>query len=124
MLQETNVDLGTNDMDTLDRLQDPEEAETFMQYHARMWRARDRAEDLETGRAEGLEIGRSEGIRRERELLHRLTSRKFDPRTAERLSALLAGADPSRPAEVGNWLIDSETGEELIARVSDTRNGR
>ncbi|MDE0691294.1 MAG: hypothetical protein OXI55_03500 [Gammaproteobacteria bacterium] len=107
-------------MDTLDRLQDPEEAETFMQYHARMWRTRYRAE----GRFEGLEIGRAEGIRRERELLHGLASRKFDPRTAERLSALLAGADPSRLAEVGNWLIDSETGEELIARVSGTRNGR
>ncbi|MDE0691295.1 MAG: Rpn family recombination-promoting nuclease/putative transposase [Gammaproteobacteria bacterium] len=116
VLQETNVDLGTNDMDTLDRLQDPEEAETFMQYHARMWRTR--------YREEGLEIGRAEGIRRERELLHGLTSRKFDPRTAERLSALLAGANASRLAEVGNWLIDSDTGEELIARVSGTRNGR
>ena len=128
VLQETNVDLGTNDMDTLDRLQEPEEAETFMQYHARMWRTRYRAEGrfegLEIGRAEGLDIGRAEGIRRERELLHGQASRKFDPRTAERLSALLARADPSRLAEVGNWLIDSETGEELIARVSGTRNGR
>lgn len=132
VLQETNVGLGTDDMDTLDQLQEPEEAETFMQYHARMWRTRYRAEGREEGRTEGLEIGRTEGreigraegIRRERELLHGLASRKFDPRTAERLSALLTEADASRLAEVGNWLIDSETGEELIARVSSTRNGR
>ena len=120
VLQETNVDLGTNDMDTLDQLQEPEEAETFMQYHARMWRNRYRAE----GRAEGREIERAESTRRERDLLHSQASRKFDPRTAERLAALLAEADASRLAEVGNWLIDSETGEELIARVSGARNGR
>ena len=94
-------------MDTHDELQEPEEAETFLQYHARMWRNR--------YRAEGREIERAESIRRQRELLRRQASRKFNPRTAERLSALLTGADASRLADVGNWLIDSETGEELLA---------
>ena len=102
-------------MDTHDELQEPEEAETFLQYHARMWRNRYRAEGREIGRTEGREIERAESIRRERELWRRQASRKFDPRTAERLSALLTRADASRLAEVGNWPIDSETGEELLA---------
>lgn len=128
VLQETNVDLGTNDMDTLDQLQEPAEAETFMQYHARMWRDRYREEGRTEGRADGIEIGRADGIetgiRHQRDLLCNQAARKFDPRTAERLAVLLADADATRLAEVGTWLIDSQTGAELIARVSAARNGR
>ena len=65
--------------------------------------------------AEGLEQGRAE----ERRLLCRLATRKFDAATGERLSAALAEvADPDRLAEVGDWIIECETADELLDRVA------
>ena len=65
---------------------------------------------------EGREAGRAE----ERALLCRLTARKFDAATAERLSGVLNGlADPERLAEVGEWIIECETGAELLDRAEN-----
>ena len=79
---------------------------------------RGRAEGVEQGRAEGVEQGRAEGVEQERVLLRRLTERKFGVETAGRLAALLSGIeDPKRLADVGDWIIDCASGDELIARV-------
>ena len=68
------------------------------------WMAQGRAE----GRAEG-EIG----------LMRRLAARKFGAETAERLAGRLAEiADPERAVEVGEWLLECESGEELLDRVA------
>ena len=65
---------------------------------------------------EGLERGRAE----ERALLCRMTARKFDAETAEALSGLLDGAtDPNRLIEVGEWIIECDTGADLLERVRD-----
>ena len=58
------------------------------------------------------------GRAEERELLCRLTARKFDADTAARLSGVLNGlADAERLAEVGEWIIECETGAELLDRA-------
>ena len=64
---------------------------------------------------EGLE----QGLRHERALLRRMATSRFGARTAERLSETLARiADPDRPADVGDWLVRWDTGDEFLARVS------
>ena len=51
-------------------------------------------------------------------MLSRLAARKFDTATAARVAELLAGVDdPEHLAEVGEQVIDCDTGAELLARV-------
>ena len=51
-------------------------------------------------------------------LMRRQAARKFGAETAERLAGRLAEiADPERAGEVGEWLLECESGEELLARV-------
>ena len=70
---------------------------------------------LEHGHERGLEHGRAE----ERALLCRQAARKFDDDTAQRLAVLLEQtADPDRLAQAGVWIIECETGAELLDRVS------
>ena len=67
---------------------------------------------------EGREEGLEEGLAHERALLVRMAATRFGPEVGERLSGLLAGiANPEGLAEVGERLVRSETGEELLARV-------
>ena len=62
----------------------------------------------------GIEQGRAE----ERALLRRQVARKFGTETAARLAGVLDGlAAPSELAEVGDWIIECETGSELLART-------
>ena len=70
---------------------------------------------FEEGREQGLEHGISQG---QRALLRRQAAWKFDAETAERLSELLNGlSNPERLAEVGEWIIECETGAELLERA-------
>ena len=47
-----------------------------------------------------------------------MAARKFDAGTAQRLAERLAEiADPERVAEIGEWLIECEHGDELLERV-------
>ena len=51
--------------------------------------------------------------------MRRLAARKFGAETAERLAGRLAViADPERVGEVGEWLLECESGEELLDRVA------
>ena len=53
-------------------------------------------------------------------LLCLMAARKFDDDTAQRLAVLLEQtADPDRLAQAGGWIIECETGAELLDRVSD-----
>ena len=73
---------------------------------------------LEQGRAQGIEQGRAQGIEQGRALLCRLAARKFDAAAGEGLASALAGvADPERLAQVGDWIIECETGADLLARA-------
>ena len=53
-------------------------------------------------------------------MLLRQAARKFGAGTATRLEALLAAIDdPDRLAALGDHVIDSDDGEELLSRVTD-----
>ena len=72
---------------------------------------------------EGIEQGIEQGRAEERALLRRMAASRFGADTAERLSGMLAGiADPERLAEVGEWLVRCETGEEFLARTESARS--
>ena len=67
---------------------------------------------------EGLEKGLEKGRAEERALLCRMTARKFGAETAEGLSGLLDGVtDPDRLNEVGEWIIECDTGADLLERA-------
>ena len=74
---------------------------------------------IEQGVEQGIEQGIEQGLAEERGLLCRLAARKFGGETAGRLSNLLDGLTaPGLLAEVGEWIIDCDTGEDLLARTS------
>jgi len=67
---------------------------------------------VERSRAEG----RTEG---QAAVICRLAARKFGPETADRLAERLAEVpDPERLGEVGEWLLECGSGEELLARAA------
>jgi hypothetical protein len=71
---------------------------------------------------QGIEKGVSQGLQRgldaERALLVRQFQRRFNVNTAGQLAELLQAIDdPDRLADIGEWLIDSKSGGELINRV-------
>ena len=67
---------------------------------------------------EGLEEGLEQARAREKKLLRRLAARKFDAETAARLSELLDGlAVPDQLEEVGAWILECETGADLLERT-------
>ena len=51
-------------------------------------------------------------------MMHRMAARKFGPETAGRLLERLGGlGDSGHLIEVGDWLVECESGEELLVRV-------
>ena len=83
------------------------EAGTMMNEAVNDWTAPWREEGRAEGRAQG-----------QTEVMRRIAARKFDAETAQRLAERLAEiADPERMAEVGEWLIECEHGDELLDRV-------
>ena len=65
-----------------------------------------------------LEDGRAEG---QLELMRRMAARKFSGETAERLAERLETVhDAERMAEVGEWLFECASGEELLERFERT----
>ena len=90
---------------------------------AKEWRRvcveKGREQGFAEGRKQGIEQGIEEGRAEQRSLLCRQAARKFDGETAGRLSGLLDGlAAPGPLAEVGEWIIDCDTGEDLLDRTS------
>ena len=90
----------------MERIPEEGEMRTPVQDRVRAWQEAER------------EQGRAEIIEQERALLRRLIERKFGADTAERAAPLLAGiGEPGRLADVGEWIIDCASGDELIARL-------
>ena len=107
-----DLNLGIRDMAEMDRLHESGDLEEYFAVRVRAWQDEYRAE----GRAQGIE----QGLAAERDLLRRLAARKFGAGTAERLASLLAPTgDTRRLAEVGDWIIDCTTGDDLIARFGN-----
>ena len=120
LLPRRKWDAGTAPMVTL------EEVRTMLAESVREWTAEWVAEGREQGLKEGIGQGieqgieqeRRQGLEQERRLLCRQAARKFRAETAPRLSALLERlTDRERLAQVGEWIIEYETEEELLDRV-------
>ena len=72
------------------------------------------------GVARGIAQGRAEG---ERTLLRRQAERCFGAGTAARLSELLAGVEDAEALiEVGDWVVECRTGDELLERFGRARD--
>ena len=80
-------------------------------------REQGRTQGVAEGRAQGLTQGLTQGVDQQRALLCRLAATRFDADTAAHLADLLAPvADPERLAEVGDWLVRSDTAADFLAR--------
>ena len=70
-------------------------------------------------RAEGFEQGIEQGRAAERARLRRQAALRFGARTGERLSDLLDGLAAGEALDqVGDWIIECGSGEDLLSRVS------
>ena len=104
-----------------------EEAQmTQLEHNLRQWRAGLIQQGVEQGIKQGVERGIERGIEQgiargladERALLRRQAARKFDAATAAVLARRLeAVTDAHRLAEVGDWIIDCDTGADLLERT-------
>ena len=95
---------------TAPRLEQLEEEPAMLAERVQEWYR----EAREQGMEQGIEQGRAE----ERALLCRWAARKFDAGTADRLSELLSRLTaPGQLGEVGDWIIECDTGAELLARI-------
>ena len=73
---------------------------------------------IEKSILQGEARGFQRGLRAERALLRCLATRRFDDAVAESLSRLLENIDdPDRLADIGEWVLDEQTGEALLTRV-------
>ena len=64
--------------------------------------------------AQGMQQGVHQG---QKDLLRRLAERRFGAETARRLSSLLEGDDADRLTDVGGWIAECASGDELLDRV-------
>ena len=74
-----------------------------------------------------IEQGLKQGLEHERALLCRMAASRFGADTSEHLSAALAEiTDQNRLADIGDWLVRCDTGEEFLDRVAPaaTEQGR
>ena len=84
--------------------------------------ARGREQGIAQGREQGIAQGREQGIAQgrteERALLRSLAERRFGAGMAARLAELLAGVEDAEDLiEVGGWIVDCRTGDELLERL-------
>ena len=80
--------------------------------------AQGREEGVAQGRQEGMAQGRQEGVLRERDLLGRQIALRFGGEVGEQARALLAETDDwDRLGEVGELVVGTDSGEELLRRM-------
>ena len=116
-----DFDLGVDDMAEVDRLHESGELEAYFAQRRRAYQEQYRKEGL----AQGLEQGKAHGIAAERTLLRRQASRKFGDGADARLAPLLADiGNTDTLATVGEWIIDCDTFEELVARLDAGSHSR
>lgn len=80
----------------------------------------------ERGEARGIELGvtrtRKQLLAEERALLQRMAERRFGAEAAEKVGVVLAETDDNESfASVGDAIVDSKTGPELLRRVTAGR---
>ena len=101
--------------------QEEQEMATALQMRWARYDADIRAEERELGLAEGRELGRELGLAQGREVervrLRRQAALKFGAGTADQLAERLADLTTEDLERVGDWIIECESGDELLARV-------
>ena len=91
---------------------------TLMEARLQEWHDNAIAQGVQQGLQRGVKQGLQQGVRQgQADLLRRLAERRFDAETARRLSALLDGADADRLIEVGDWIVECGSGDELLERL-------
>ena len=94
------------------------EMTTLMEARLQEWHDNAIAQGVQQGIQQGVQQGVRQGVHQgQADLLRRLAERRFGAETARRLSALLDGADAGRLIEVGDWIVECGSGEELLERV-------
>ena len=100
--------------------QEKQEMATILQAH---W-ANLRAAERESGLVQGRELGLVQGLERGRELgraderIRRQAALKFGPGAADRLADHLARLTTKEDLDrVGDWIIECESGDELLLRL-------
>ncbi len=87
-----------------------------------LWRVRRDGEALgmERGVERGVALGMERALAGSRDLLRGLVARKFGADTGARVAGLLAGiGDMGELQRVGDWIMNCETGAELITRFGN-----
>ena len=101
--------------------QEEQEMATALQMRWARYDADIRAEERELGLAEGRELGRELGLAQGREFerirLRRQAALKFGAGTADQLAERLADLTTEDLERVGDWIIECESGDELLLRV-------
>ena len=108
-------------MEVKERIEQPREEAEMGQTYAE-WAEGHRQQGLEQGLEQGIERGRAEG---RAAMLVRVASRRFGAETAEQLAGLVRAMGAEQLARIGDAVVDSETGEELLAAAGNgTTKGR
>ena len=82
-------------------------------------RAEGKEQGIRQGVRQGIQQGRVEGGAR---VVKRLAALKFGPRMAERLSSLVDSLRARKALDqVGDWIIECDSGDKLLSRVSALR---
>ena len=114
--QESGLDLGVEKVDTVQRLEGTAR-DDYLEDEVVTW-----ADRL---REEVRQATRKEALAEERRLLVHMAKLKFDAGTARRLDRLLEGTnDAALLADVGSSIITCHSGDDLLAQVSKSTNGR
>ena len=98
--------------------QEEQEMATALQMRWAQYDADLRAEERELGVVQGQELGLAQGREFERIRLRRQATLKFGPSTADRLADRLANLTTTEDLDrVGDWIIECESGDELLSRL-------
>ena len=124
-----DADSALPTMDELEGLEGSKggtEMTTVSQARLGKWFEEFRAENVAQGVEQGIQQGMERGIQQERARglarLRRQAAIKFGAETAERLADLLGAAIAAEQMErVGDWIVECDRGEDLLARVSAMR---
>ena len=74
---------------------------------------------LQEGIEQGVKQGIEQGLAQQRALLRRQAALRFGAETASGVSrAVERIADPERLASAGDWIVRADTGDELVARLT------
>ena len=99
--------------------QGAKEMTTLMEASLQAWHQHTIAQGMRKNMRKGGQQGVQKGIQQgQADLLRRQAERRFDAGTARWLSALLASVEASRLVEVGDWIFECGSGDELLSRIS------